>query len=243
MQKKYIGYYRVSTEEQGKSGLGLEAQKTSVLEFIRNNGELVAEFQDIESGASENRMGMMEAILKAKDEGATIVVKEISRISRGGFKYRQMMEEYGIDFVECSSPYDPDIVKDIKFSLAKEERSKIKVRVKDALGEIKKKLERGEQHVSKTGNIVTSLGKPENLTDKSRERSIEVRKKQAMEHPNNVKATAFIIELAKDHTFKAITQKLNKAGFKTSRGNDFSEMQTKRLYNRHVESVLGNCHR
>ena len=101
----YVAYYRVSTEEQGQSGLGLKAQATSVINYIDQNGILVGEYQDIESGASEKRQGMLQAIQACKENGATLVVKEMSRISRGGFKYRQMLEEAGIDFIECSSPH------------------------------------------------------------------------------------------------------------------------------------------
>jgi hypothetical protein len=91
----------------------------------------------------------------------------------------------------------------------------------------------GEVHISKSGKIVTSLGKPENLTDKSRKRSIEVRKEKAMNNPNNKRAGAFILALSDSYNFKEITIKLNEAGFKTSRGNNFSEVQAKRLYNRY----------
>jgi DNA invertase Pin-like site-specific DNA recombinase len=230
---KYVAYYRVSTEEQGTSGLGLKAQATSVLNYISQVGELVGEFQDIESGASESRQGMLAAIEACKINKAVLVVKEMSRISRGGFKYRQLMEDSKVDFIECNSPHDPEFVKDIKFSLAKDERKKIRQRTKDALGEIKLKIERGETHVSKAGNIVTALGNPDNLSDKSRAISIAVRKDKAMNDQNNVRAGAFIIALADSNNFKQITQKLNAAGFKTSRGNDFSEMQAKRLYDRY----------
>lgn len=234
IMKNYIGYYRVSTEEQGDSRLGLMSQMRSVTGYISENGVLVGQYQDIESGASEERKGMLEAINACKEHNAVLVVKEMSRISRGGYKYRQMLDEAHIDFIECDSPHDPEVVKDIKFSLAKDERKKIRERVKGALGEIKHKIANGEVHISKAGNIVESLGKPENLTDKARMRSIEVRQRKAKENPNNVKATAFIVALADTHNFKQITQKLNAAGFKTSRGNNFSEVQTKRLYERHT---------
>jgi len=168
-----------------------------------------------------------------KLHGAVLVVKEMSRISRGGYKFRQQLEDANINFIECMSPHDPEVVKDIKFSLAKEERAKISTRTSDALNQIKAKLDRGETHISKTGNIVLALGKPDNLTDKSRQVSIEVRKKKALNNPDNVKAGAFIVALAENFNFRTITTKLNKAGFKTSRGNDFSEVQTKRLYNRY----------
>lgn len=230
---KYVAYYRVSTEEQGSSGLGLKAQKAAVMSYIGQNGELQGEFQDIESGASESRTGMIDAIEACKLNDAILVVKEMSRISRGGYKYRQMLDEANIDFIESCSPHDPEVVKDIKFSLAKEERTKIRQRTRDALSQIKYKLATGEVHISKAGNVVKALGNPSHLTDYSRQRSIEVRKKMALENPDNVKAGAFIIALADSHTFKLITQKLNTAGFRTSRGNEFSEVQTKRLYNRY----------
>jgi len=229
---KYVAYYRVATEEQGQSGLGLKAQKEAVGKFIKESGELVGEFQDIESGASEQRIGMLQAIEACKLNGAVLVVKEISRISRGGFKYRQMLEESKVEFIECSSPHDPEIVKDIKFSLAKEERKKIRERTKDALSQIKSKIETGQVHISKAGNIITSLGTPDNLTDLSRQRSIEVRRQKALTNSENVKATAFIVALEPTHNWKQITKKLNEAGFRTSRGNEFSEVQTKRLYER-----------
>jgi DNA invertase Pin-like site-specific DNA recombinase len=234
INKPFIAYYRVSTEEQGDSGLGLAAQRRAVMDYITSNGELVEEFQDIESGASETRKGMLAAIEACKIYGATLVVKEISRISRGGYKYRQMMDEAKIDFIECSSPHDPDVVKDIKFSLAKEERKKVRQRTTDALAEIKEKINRGETHISKAGNVVTSLGSPQNLSELSRAKSIQVRKQKAKSHPNNVKAGAFIVALKESgKNFVQITEALNTAGFKTSRENDFSQVQTKRLYNRY----------
>jgi len=229
----YVAYYRVSTEEQGNSGLGLKAQRDAVLSYINESGDLKGEFQDIESGTSESRVGMTSAIEKCKDTGAILVVKEMSRISRGGYKFRQQLEDARINFIECMSPHDPEVVKDIKFSLAKEERAKISLRTSDALNQIKEKLTRGEVHVSKAGNVVVSLGNPENLTEASRQRSIEVRRKKALMNVDNVKAGAFIVALSDSCNFKVITQKLNAAGFKTSRGNNFSEVQTKRLYNRY----------
>lgn len=233
MKQAYVAYYRVSTEEQGHSGLGLKAQRTAVTSYINEVGELVGEFQDIESGASEERKGITSAIESCKKHGAILVVKEMSRISRGGYKFRQQLEDAKINFIECMSPHDPEVVKDIKFSLAKEERAKVSIRTTDALNQISAKIARGEVHISKAGNIVTALGNPDNLTDYARERSIEVRTKKAYNNPDNMKAGAFIVALAGSHTFKDITKKLNEAGFRTSRGNLFSDVQVKRLYNRY----------
>lgn len=231
IMNNYVGYYRVSTEEQGNSGLGLHAQKASVLDFASKNGSLLSEYRDVESGLSESRKGIEKAIQDCKMYGATLLVKELSRITRGGFKYRQMLEQEKINYIEVNSPHDPQLVKEIKFSLAKEERDKISARTKDALGQIKSKLKRGERHVSKAGNVIKSLGTPSNLTDESRKRAIEVRKRNAMTNTNNMKAGKYIVALRKlGKTFDEITKELNDAGFKSSRGGSFNKGQTFRLY-------------
>lgn len=227
---KFVSYVRVSTIDQGKSGLGLKAQKRAINQFVEENGELIAEFQDIESGASDSRVGMEAAIEACKVHKATLVVKELSRITRGSFKYRQMLEDYKIDFIECGAPNDPEMVKDIRFALAKDERAKIRQRTRDALAEIKIKLDKGEQHISKAGNVVTSLGKPENLSDLSRANSLAVRQAKAAANENLIKATAFALALKPTHTLKQITDKLNEAGFKTARGGSFAPIQVSRLF-------------
>jgi len=233
---KYVGYYRVSTEEQGKSGLGLESQRESVRSFALKNGTLVGEFQDIESGSKNFRNGLNKAIHACIDAGAILVVKNMSRISRGGFKVMVELEEAGIEFVESTSPYDPQMVKEIKFSIAKDERMKISERTKSALTVIKNKIARGEKHISKAGNEVISLGNPDNLTYSAVQKSVEVRSRLAYEDPNNSRAGAFIIALKGNGcSFYSISSKLNESGFKTSRGNDFTQVQVKRLYNRYYD--------
>lgn len=235
VKQLYIAYYRVSTEEQGKTGLGLSAQKKAVTTFVNENGILVGEFQDIESGTSETRQGMMEAIEACEQYNAVLVVKEMSRISRGGYMFRDMLDRANIDFIECDSPHDPEVVKDIKFSLAKEERKKISRRTKDALSEIKGKIDRGEAHYSKSGRLVMSLGSPKNLTDEAREKSARVRSQKALNNINSKQAGAFIVVLRKaGKTYKIIADALNEAGFSTVRGNTFKAMTAKRLYERYV---------
>ena len=229
--QKYIAYYRVSTEDQGTSGLGLEAQKHIVNSFINSTGSaLIAEYQDVQTGKSFSREGFTKAVEHCKSTGALLAVKESSRIARLslGEAYKLLG---GMKYVDCSSPEDSQVVKDIKMSLAGEEVRKISKNTADALASIKRKLERGETHISKSGNVVTSLGNPKNLTDNARIRSIEVRKKKALEDPNNKRAYSLIKALkGKGESFYSITQELNKGGFKTSRGNSFSQVQTKKIF-------------
>lgn len=231
--KSYIAYYRVSTEEQGQSGLGLNAQQTSVRSFVKNNGELLGEFTEVESGKKNNRKQLDAAISACVQMGSTLVVKNLSRISRGGHQVMSKLEEQGVEYIESTAPYDSQLMKEFKFSMAKEERTKISERTSAALQEIKGKIARGEKHISKSGKIVVSLGSPQNLTPQAIEKASASRRLKALVNKDNKRATVFIIALERaGDSFYSITKQLNEGGFKTSRGNDFSEVQTKRLFNR-----------
>ena len=81
--KKYCIYTRVSTEEQGRSGLGLEAQLDQCREYIaRTHGQNIGEFRDIRSGKDRNRPGLRRAMELAAREGATLIVAKLDRLSR-----------------------------------------------------------------------------------------------------------------------------------------------------------------
>ncbi len=229
---KFIGYYRVSTQEQGDSGLGLSAQQTSVRSYCQSVGELIGEFTDIESGKNDNREQLQLAITACVKTGATLVVKNLSRISRGGFKVMLQLEEAGVNYIESSSPHDNQLIKEIKFSLAKEERLKIASRTSDALKAIQDKIKLGQQHISKAGNVVESLGTPENLTDEARKKGRLAHSQKA--YQKNLQAGSFAIALRDAGKNGAqITKALNAAGFTTSRGGEFSRTQTKRLLERY----------
>lgn len=234
VEKVYIAYYRVSTEEQGQSGLGLSAQQSSVRSFVKTNGELAGEFVEIESGAHNNRKELDAAIDMCVKLKATLVVKNLSRISRGGYKVMGKLQDLGVTFIEATSPFDNQLIKEFKFSMAKEELERISERTSAALQEIKSKVQRGEVHISKAGNVVKSLGTPKNLTDASRQKATEARVAKALNNDNNRRAGAFIVALSKAGlSFYAISAQLNQNGFKTSRGNTFGEVQTKRLFERY----------
>ncbi|MDB4621795.1 recombinase family protein, partial [Rubripirellula sp.] len=72
--KKFIAYYRVSTDRQGRSGLGLDAQTASVREYVANQGELVAEYTEIESGKKSDRPQLGKALAHARRIGGTLVI-------------------------------------------------------------------------------------------------------------------------------------------------------------------------
>lgn len=79
---KFVAYFRVSTERQGKSGLGLAAQHRKVSDFVADAGTLIAEFCDVQSGRDDSRTELQKDVLLAKRENAKIVIARLDRFSR-----------------------------------------------------------------------------------------------------------------------------------------------------------------
>lgn len=216
--KKYVSYYRVSTQKQGKSGLGIEAQKSAVQHFINTGGVLVAEFQEVETGKNNERPQLNKAIELCKKENATLLIAKLDRLSRNvGFIYT--LKDSKVDFRCCDMPDANAVTIGIMAVLAQDERERISQRTKAALAELKAKGK--------------SLGSPQNLTDVARIRSLEKRKSNATSNENNKKATALIVSMKKDNqSLNRIAKTLNDNGFKTRKSNSFTAMQVKRLYDR-----------
>lgn len=228
---KFVGYFRVSTEEQGNSKLSLDSQQVFVQKYvIENGGLLIGSFTDVESGKKIERRNLLEAIDLCVQENATLLVYDISRLSRGGYSAMAFLEERGVNFLEVTSPNDTSFIKDIKFSLAKEERQKISQRTEVALNMIKKNIEDNGYHISRSGNKITKLGRPDNFSNEGRAKGRETLKKRSREI--NKMAKAFIDTLRNNGlTYEAIANKLNESGFKTSKGKNFSKGQVYRLCN------------
>lgn len=96
--KKVIGYFRVSTKKQGKSGLGLEGQRSAIHEYVSKQGsELIATYTEIETGKSKDRPELLKAIAHAKRSKATLVVAKLDRLARN-VAFTSALMESGVDF-------------------------------------------------------------------------------------------------------------------------------------------------
>ena len=103
-KRKFIAYYRVSTQRQGKSGLGLDAQKGAVEEYIRNfNGEITEEFLEVESGRKTNRVQLDQALRTAKKMKCTLLIAKLDRLARNVHFISGLMSS-GVDFIACDMP-------------------------------------------------------------------------------------------------------------------------------------------
>jgi DNA invertase Pin-like site-specific DNA recombinase len=136
--QKFVAYYRVSTERQGKSGLGLAAQRTKIETYVAAAGELIAEFCDIQSGRDDNRIELQKALARAKRENAKLIIARLDRFSRRVSFIAGILEQ-GIGLVCAEMPHASDFQLHIFAALAQEERRLISERTKAALAEAKRR--------------------------------------------------------------------------------------------------------
>ncbi|OSZ79659.1 resolvase [Chitinophagaceae bacterium IBVUCB1] len=195
--KTGYAYYRVSTERQGKSGLGLDAQQQAVRAFCQSNGyALAGEFIEIESGKRNNRPVLGEALAVCKKQRATLLIAKLDRLGRNvGFITRLM--EAKVDFKAVDNPDADKVVVHVMAVFAEHERDMISKRTKAALEAAKK---RGVE-LGANGKYVLSRLNHENAVRFAEKMSpvIEGLRQQGM------------------YTIQAITDELNRLGVPTFR--------------------------
>jgi DNA invertase Pin-like site-specific DNA recombinase len=133
----FISYLRVSTARQGQSGLGLEAQRKAVADYL-NGGQwsLVAEFVEVESGRNSSRPKLLEALAACRVHGATLVVAKLDRLSRNA-AFLLNLQNAGVKFVAADNPQVNQMVVGILAIVAEEEAKAISRRTKEALAAAK----------------------------------------------------------------------------------------------------------
>src|SRR5262245_12464616 len=137
MASQFVAYYRVSTDRQGRSGLGLDAQREAVRAHLANHsGTLQAEFCEIESGKRSDRPQLAAAIAAAKKAKATLIIAKLDRLARNVHFISGLMES-GIDFVAADNPHANKLMVHMLAAFAEHEREQISQRTKDALAAAK----------------------------------------------------------------------------------------------------------
>ena len=213
MNIKYVAYYRVSTEKQGDSGAGLDAQKADVMRFT--NGLIGAEYTDIQSGSKFDRLGLQMAIAYAKMHGATLVVAKMDRLSRNVADLFAIRDS-GVKIAICDMP-DMDTLKfGIYATFAQHEREMISIRTKKAL------------QARKDAGMI--LGKLDNLTDAGRAIGRAKHSSNARMNGNNMRAYVVASDMRRaGESFGTISNRLNLFGFLTARGKTFHPNSVKQL--------------
>lgn len=133
----FVAYYRVSTDKQGRSGLGLEAQREAVARHVQSvNGLMVAEMQEVESGKRADRPQLLAAISACRVRRATLVIAKLDRLTRNVAFLANLMES-GIEFVACDNPHATRFTIHILAAVAEHEREMISARTTAALAAAK----------------------------------------------------------------------------------------------------------
>src|SRR4051812_32851358 len=133
----FVAYYRVSIERQGRSGLGLEAQRKAVEDFLNGgNWRLVAEFTEVESGEHSDRPALAKAFRACRLRGTKLVIAKLDRLSRDAH-FLLGLEKAGVDFVAADMPQANRLTVGIMAMVADEERRLISKRTKEALAAAK----------------------------------------------------------------------------------------------------------
>ncbi len=102
LKNQFVAYYRVSTERQGKSGLGLQAQQQAVRDFIKS-GTIIAEFKEVESGKKADRPQLAKALAAARLHKVPLIVAKLDRVSRNVAFLSRLLES-GVEIRFCDLP-------------------------------------------------------------------------------------------------------------------------------------------
>jgi len=214
---KYVTYTRVSTKEQGRSGLGLEAQERDIRLYLDNYSdepwEVIGNFQDVQSGTEDDRPELASAIALAKRERAVLLVAKLDRLSRRVSFVASLMEDKRLEFRVATMPHADKFQLHIYAALAEQEREFISTRTKAALAEAKAKGK-------KLGGLRDKTGR-RNAASKA-QANIRANKLAGVVRPMQESGA----------TLTAIAEALNEASFSTPRGGSWYPTSVKRLIDR-----------
>lgn len=221
--RKFVSWRRCSTQKQGRSGLGLEAQLSIIKYFVGEaKGELIADFYEVYTG--KNLHGCVElqkAMEYAKKNNATLVIAKSDRFRN----LEQALEVYRLmdgNIYFCDVPMAEDaatykFMLSLGWSLAEREAAITSLRTKQAL---QAKRDRGER-----------VGNPNaTISNEMRANSITTRRTDAQLNENNRKAYKLAsLLLEQDKTYTEISRELNENGYKTPYGKQWQTIQVQRL--------------
>lgn len=212
--EKYIGYVRTST---GKQILGLEEQKSRIIQFVESNGDtLIDVISEQESGKNNERAGLEMAISLCLKKGYTLLFTKLDRLSRE-VEFLFTLRNKGVKLRCIELPELNTLTLGIFGSVAQWERELISSRTKRGLEELKK---------------TKKLGSPQNLTYHARLKGVETVKMNKSENENWKRAKTFIEHFQMKNGYiklSEISNELNKNGYKTRKGFLFTAGTVRRL--------------
>ena len=216
---KFVAYYRVSTQKQGLSGLGLEAQKASVASYLNGGAwELIGEFVEVETGKGANaldkRPKLRTALEICRKQGATLIIAKLDRLARNVHFVSGLLET-GCDFVAADMPQANKVMIQMHAVMSEWERDQISTRTKAALA------------AAKARGIKLGFAGSSNL-----KRNIEERKNAADTFAAKLVGVIQGFK-ANGLSQRAMVAQLNQIGIRTVKGGEWSLVQLQRIMKRH----------
>ena len=210
---KYVVLLRVSTQKQGASGNGIDAQRRDINLFLhhQNHPEVVAELVEVESGAETNRPVLEEALRLCRHHKASLLVQKVDRLSRDLERLAQIVKMKDVPVRVACLPNADNFQIHLFGCLAAQEREFISQRTRAAMAAAKK---RG-----------VKFGNPK-LSELNR-----TRKQEAKKTANSIAPIVLPLR-QKGMTLQEIANTLNEMGIKTTRGNECFPIQVKRVIDR-----------
>jgi DNA invertase Pin-like site-specific DNA recombinase len=206
---RFVAYFRVSTDRQGKSGLGLDAQRKSVMDYLNGGSwKLIGEFVEVESGKNSDRPQLAAALEACRKQKAKLVIAKLDRLSRNLAFIATLMES-GVEFIAVDNPHANKLTVHILAAVAQHEREMISERTKAALQAAKR---RG-----------TRLGNP-NIAEAA-QRGADAQSEAADQFAANILPVIHKIQANGITSANAIAAKLNERGIKTARGGRWTHVQ------------------
>lgn len=223
---RFVSYLRVSTQQQGKSGLGLEAQRAAVAGYL-NGGrwELVEEIVEVESGKRNDRPALAQALRLCKKNKATLVIAKLDRLARNVHFISGLMES-GIEFVAVDMPQASRFVLHIMASMAEFEAAAISARTTAALAAAKA---RGV----KLGGRRVDAARFAEIGAQAR----EMRSRKADGFAAGVASTIAEIKAKGATSLRAIASELNARNIDTPRGGAWTAVQVLRVIERTAQAA------
>ena len=220
---KFVAYYRVSTDRQGKSGLGLDAQREAVTSYLNGGSwQLVQEFVEVESGKRADRPQLAAALAACRKHKAKLVIAKLDRLSRN-LPFVATLMESGVEFVAVDNPHANKLTIHILAAVAQHEREMISERTKAALAAARA---RG-----------TQLGNPRLAA--AAKRGVASIKANARQFAANVLPIIEEIERSGVTSHNAIAAKLNERRVPTARGGKWTHMQVGAVLRPFGEAAVG----
>ena len=216
---KFIAYHRVSTVRQGISGLGLDAQKKAVADWLNGGSwELIGEYVEVESGAKNNRVELARALAQCKKSGATLIIAKLDRLARNVAFVSRLMES-GIEFLAVDFPTASRLTIHILAAVAEHEREAISQRTSAA-------LQAAKRNGKKLGWAIPSRQEEQRAAS---QKGADRLKEEAVLFAQNVRPIIEGIRASGITTLSGVADALNARGIKTARGGRWHAATVKNL--------------